>query len=190
MRFLFYCKFFLVGIVLILSLDSSAIQNKRKTKQKKKQVRQVKTKLVQPNFAHPPYAIVYKTKADYTQLVPLRMDDSLKEIISYLHPTDLSKEGKFLTPLKLNNGYLLDRQGIGSTSVFLKYTYSNYSKFTKIPTLDSLNTNILIRNPFLEIWNCGCMTNYTSLKLQLDAIISADSLSKKCRPIFIHLKVD
>ena len=45
-----------------------------------------------------PRVFVYKTKGDYSHLVPVLMDDSRTQILSYPHPRDLFIGGKLCLP--------------------------------------------------------------------------------------------
>lgn len=63
--------------------------------------------------------IVYKTKSDYFNLVPVVLSDDKSKIISYPSPTDINSS---LLPTKLKNGYLIDNKGIQPNVAFLSFT--------------------------------------------------------------------
>lgn len=91
--------------------------------------------------------VIYKTIKDYSNYVPVTMNASKTEIISYPAPSDLLLDGKTTTPTKLKNGYLLDNRGINENVVFLKYTYEDYSKLKEAPSLSEMKKNILEKYP-------------------------------------------
>ena len=83
-----------------------------------------------------PRVFVYKTKGDYSHLVPVLMDDSRTQILSYPHPRDLFIGGKLCLPTLLNDGYWLDNRGIGRNVAFLSYTYEEYSRLSSAPSME------------------------------------------------------
>jgi hypothetical protein len=107
-------------------------------------------------------AIIYKTTADFSQNVPITMNSSRTEIVSYPAPTDLYYNGKLAQPTLLKNNYLLDNRGITENVVFLKYTYKQYTQLKEAPSLTEMMQNILERYPLMEYINCGARTNTTN----------------------------
>lgn len=95
-----------------------------------------------------PNAVIYKTKMDYSQYVPVNLDATKSRIVSYPHPTDLTKNS---TPLKLINDWWLDRRGITINSVFTSFTYDDYSKLSKAPNIRILQERIIDDDPFIAI---------------------------------------
>lgn len=96
-----------------------------------------------------PKAIIYKTRADYNQLVPITMNEAKNSIVSYPDPSDINDYQK---PVLLDNGYLLDRRGISLNTVFTSFTYDEYSKLTSLPTNSQLINSIVDKYPFAEIY--------------------------------------
>lgn len=82
--------------------------------------------------------LVYKTKKNYNNLVPLLLNDDKTQIVSYPDPHDVKVGSAFLLPTSLQNGYLLDNKGIGINVAFLKYTYEEYYNLKNLPTLKEL----------------------------------------------------
>lgn len=99
-----------------------------------------------------PYAIVYKTKADYSQLVPIRLNAAKTRVEGFPAPSDLYRFGQLATPVALGNGYLLDRQGISVNSAFLSVPYEEYKRFRNTPNPSWLMENIKDKNPFAEFY--------------------------------------
>lgn len=82
-----------------------------------------------------PQAIIYQTNVDVSDKVPivLNTDGSLR---SFPDPADINPRQ---APLALVGGWLLDRRGsIGRGTVFLKYTYNEYSALGEVPSMDEL----------------------------------------------------
>lgn len=96
-----------------------------------------------------PRIIVYKTKADYSNLVPINMDDSKSTVVSYPDPRDI-KDNK--RPTALDNGYLLDNFGIGKNVVYTDYTYEAYTALESAPDVDTLMQHIMDKSPLTEYY--------------------------------------
>src|ERR1039458_8963912 len=88
-----------------------------------------------PQYIPGPHVVVYKTKANYNNLVPVELTDDKTKIVSYPDPKDVKTENGYSLPSSLNNGYLLDNRGIGKNAAFLKITYEEYAKLQTLPTL-------------------------------------------------------
>lgn len=129
-----------------------------------------------PNFKAMPPVVIYKTKGNYNDLVPVGFDSASGRIISYPAPTDIKIGGELMTPLKLRDGFLLDRRGIGPNSVFLDITYSEYAAYAGSPDADTLVRHIRFRSPFEAIYNCGCAYSYKNPEKQINEIIKKNRL--------------
>lgn len=105
----------------------------------------------QQNYALP-HVIIYKTKADYSDLVPVTMNSARTKIVSYPATSDIRPSAK---PLALADGWLLDRRGIGPNTVFTDYTYEEYSSLEKTPTASELMEHIVEKYPLLDLRDCG-----------------------------------
>lgn len=91
-------------------------------------------------FALPP-AVIYKTNGNYEDHVTAAYDPATRTFTYYPAPTDISVASQ---PMKMNNGWLLDRQGgIGPNTVFLKWTYAEYSHLKTVPTVQQLEQAII-----------------------------------------------
>lgn len=122
--------------------------------------------------------LVYKTKTNYNNLVPILLSDDKTEIVMYPAPTDVYYQGKLALPTQLKQGYLLDNRGIGKNVAFIKLTYKEYSKLKKAPSLKELYTMIVDKEPLLEIYNCGNRENFSNLIEQLNQIIEEGKLTE------------
>lgn len=103
-----------------------------------------------------PAAIVYKTKSDLSNNVPVMMDRSKTRIVSYPAPSDISPSA---LPIKLYGGYLLDRRGIGENVAFTSYTYQQYSSLGSVPSIADLMSKIIDRNPLAELYRLPISLN-------------------------------
>lgn len=87
-------------------------------------------------------ATIYRTDGNYDNNVTASYNSATGQFISYPAPTDVNA----LTscPLHLVDGWLLDRRGgIGVNTVFLRWTYSEYSKLKQAPSLAELRSAII-----------------------------------------------
>lgn len=79
-----------------------------------------------------PKAVVYRTNGDYDDKVPVSLSPDGKSLVSYPAPGDVSEA--LSTPVRLRDGWLLDRRGIGANTAFLKYSYKEYSALSQAPS--------------------------------------------------------
>jgi len=136
-----------------------------------------------PVFTSGPPVLVYKTKANYNNLVPVTLSDDRSEIVSYPHPKDIRKGSGYTLPDLLLNGYLLDNRGIGKNVAFLKLTYEEYSKLENAPPLSDLYKLIIDNDPLTELCNCGNKTAFKDEIVQLNKIIEDNKLRTICKVI-------
>lgn len=116
-------------------------------------------------------ALVYKTRGDYFNRVPVLLNAEKNRIVSYPDPIDLYDGSTPTLPTRLKNGYLLDNRGIGTNVAFLTYTYESYGALKKLPKLNQLMDSLLDRNPLTELWDCGSRTSYKKEVEELNALI-------------------
>lgn len=163
-------RIILLGVVIILNTLLSCVSTK-------------KVADYEPVFEQGPPVIVYKTRADYNDKVPVLLSADFKTIVGYPDPMDLKDgEGGLMLPVGLRDGYLLDNKGIQVNTAFLSISYQDYAALTVIPSLDSLNSLIIDRTPFTEIWNCGSRAYLPqNSKDALNKMIKNGQFSKKCK---------
>lgn len=116
-------------------------------------------------------ALVYKTRGDYYNRVPVLLNAEKNRIISYPDPIDLYRGSTPTLPTRLKNGYLLDNRGIGANVAFLTYTYETYGALKKLPELNQLMDSLLDRNPLTELWDCGSRSLFKKEVEELNALI-------------------
>ncbi len=136
-----------------------------------------------PQYTPGPPALVYKTKKDYYNLVPVLLSDDKTEVIAYPHSNDLKTGSSYLLPTSLNNGYLLDNRGIGKNVAFLKLTYQEYAELKEAPTVEELYTYIIDIEPLKELFDCGNKAAFTNIEEQLNSIIDKNKLPQTCKII-------
>jgi hypothetical protein len=130
-----------------------------------------------------PHLIVYKTKANYNNFVPVILSDDKTEIISYPDPSDIKSGDKFQLPTILHEGYLLDNRGIGRNVAFVKINYGDYAKLQTIPTIKELYNLIIDKDPLIELYDCGIRTGSIDQINQINQLIDSKKLRSKSKVI-------
>jgi len=130
-----------------------------------------------------PHVIVYKTKANYNNLVPVTLSKDKKTIVSYPAPSDVTNGSGYATPVALHGGYLLDRRGVGGNTAFLKLTYEDYSKLKDLPSQADMYKMIVDKSPMKELCDCGVRAEGKNSEKQLNYMIDKKQLKKKCKQI-------
>jgi len=95
--------------------------------------------------------VIYRTKADYDQLVPVTLNATRKGLSNYPAPSDVSAQS---VPVQLGNGYLYDRRGIGVNVAFTRYTYAEYAQLKQVPSQETLFESIVEKYPLTAMWYC------------------------------------
>jgi len=124
-----------------------------------------------------PAVLVYKTKANFNDLVPLELSRDKKTIVSYPDPIDVIGH----KPVFLHKGYLLDRRGIGENVAFLRFTYEEYASLRAVPPMKTLYDAIIENDPLTELYDCGPSINFKHSATQINQIIDANHLQTTCR---------
>lgn len=183
---------FLISLVLLVGCNSKNKLQKgttsesevteTKMEQKKEDVDQNEPAFT-PLFELGPRALVYKTKKDYSELVPVILSDDKKEIVSYPHPSDISSVLETVVPNALSAGYLLDNRGINAYVAFLSISYVEYAKLKEAPTLIEMQKLIVDRDPLIELCDCGLKSALSNPEVQLNKLIEKKTLKTICKPI-------
>lgn len=124
-----------------------------------------------------PKAIIYKTRADYSQLVPVTLSEDKKAIVSYPDVKDVYHQGKLATPARLHNGWLLDNRGITKDVAFISLSYDEYAKKEKTPDADELFSLIIDKDPLTNMVECGLRSDYQDIENDLNKLIDAGEFS-------------
>ncbi len=127
--------------------------------------------------------IIYKTRGDYGQYVPVRMNTERTEIVYFPDPAELHYLGKPAMPTKLNQGYWLDNYGIGTDVAFLRFNYKQYILLHSPPPVEIMMQFILDDRPLVEMYQCGYRYEYKDLIYELNVLI--DRGLSNCRKIEI-----
>lgn len=100
-----------------------------------------------PTVSPLPRAQVYKMSGDYADLVPITLDPSGTRVMSYPAPTDVKNQ----EPVKLDDGWYLDRRGVGTNTAFTSYTYKEYAALKHAPSTEDLLKHIVPEAKVTEI---------------------------------------
>ncbi len=164
-------KFKNLLFILTAGLFLVACVNTHKAEKKEKPAQVVKV---------PHQTIIYKTKANFDNLVPVGLSDNKKEVVSLPAPTDLFNGNNLRTPIQLHNGYLLDQRGIGPNTAFIKTTYQEYSKRSQPMSSPEILNNIKETDPIIEMYSCKYKGAPSELVDWLNDLIDKGQLSTKC----------
>jgi len=129
-----------------------------------------------------PPIVIYKMKRDYSRNVPVLLSDDKSEIVSYPHPMDLiGMTSKEVMPIRLHDGYYLDRRGINKNVAFLTLTYRSYSKLRKPLSIDQIKRAILDKDPLVEMYMCNRISPNENIIQQVNEMIDKNELSVMCK---------
>ena len=162
--------FFAVTMILSGILFSCTSSKKNQTQSKTNEKNQIAVGVTGPPV------IVYKTKKDYYNNVPVTLSEDKSRITSFPAQSDIRINGQYPYPTRLNDGYLLDNRGINKNTAFLRFTYEDYYIMDNIPTADRLMNYIIDDDPFMEIYECGKKSNYDNLTEMLNRKIETGEL--------------
>lgn len=129
-----------------------------------------------------PPCIIYKTKGDFSRLIPVEMTADKTKLASFPDVADIYREGELAYPTQLVDGYLLDNRGIGPDVAYLKLTYDDYRKLDSTPAASELMNAIIEPDPLLEMYQCGNRSQYKDVVSELNGMISSGNLAG-CRKI-------
>lgn len=137
-----------------------------------------KQEMVKAQYTAGPPTLVYKTRKDYSNNVPVMLSDDKTKILSYPDPKDLSAETGYPKPAKLKKGYLLDKRGIGINVAYLNMTYAQYAALPKVPSQEELMKMVIDKDPLTELINCGNRYAFKNVTDDLNALIRSGELRK------------
>ena len=121
--------------------------------------------------------LVYKTKKDYSKLVPIQLSQDKQTILSYPAKEDLFRVGNSNT-IQLEKGFLLDLIGVNLNSAFTHYSLQQYQKIPT-PSLEEFKKNIFESDPFTEMFSCeGYYTQN-----EINQFIVDGKLGNKCKKL-------
>lgn len=149
----------------------------------KKETAQATTGSGSGSAAATPYTLVYRTRADHQNHVPVLLSADRSRIISYPHPKDLRTGGGYPVPTPLGKGYLLDNRGIGMDVAYLSMTYEEYAAMEQAPSLEKLDALIIDRDPLEELCECPRRSEFKDVTKELAAWVENDELMKHCKKL-------
>ena len=130
-----------------------------------------------------PHLLVYKTKADYSKLVPVILSEDRSKIISYPDPHDIKMAGSKLLPTPLHKGYLLDNRGVGPTTVFIDMAWDKYAALPAAPSASELFNMIRDKDPITVLCDCGKKSAFKHPEAEINKLIDRKKLLKTCTVI-------
>ncbi len=164
--------------IICLLLASFMIMGMQSCKSKKNIAKEEKKPAIAgANVASPP-VIIYKTKKDYRDLVPVVLNKEKTRIVSYPAPSDVISGREMMTPRMLEGGFLLDKRGISENVAFLRLTYNEYSKMKKVPSTSELLKMVIDNDPISEMYKCGRVGDYKELERELNQMIKQGKLTQ------------
>ncbi len=84
-----------------------------------------------------PKARIYRTSQSSDSLVPVTLNPKSNFLTSYPAPSDLTSP-----PVRLTDGWMLDRRGIAPSTVFTTFTYSQYRALPQTPSPEEIMRSI------------------------------------------------
>lgn len=118
-----------------------------------------------------PQVIIYQTKADYSQLVPIILSADKKSVVSYPDVRDVYTNGTLAYPTQLKNGFLLDNRGISPDVAFIKLKYEEYAALPSTPRAEELLKMVVDADPLKKMYACGLRNSFSNLTEELNARI-------------------
>ena len=163
-----------VAFILMIAFTSCSPKTVINDSQKKENKQKEKTgaTVVQ---VYPPL-IIYKTKNDYSDKVPVILSEEKSKITSYPAASDLIRNGELTLPVELHDGFLLDKRGIDQNVAFLDISYGMFTKAMRVYTVQQLYDMIIDKDPLMEMYDCGNKTGYKDEVKQLNALIDEGKL--------------
>lgn len=128
-------------------------------------------------------ALVYRTRTNLNDHVPVQLSEDRSSILAYPDPKDVRTDAGFPLPSELGGGYLLDNRGIGPNVAFLRMTYAEYAALDKAPPIAELEAAILDRDPLIELCDCGSRAGYADPVAQLGELVKNNTLTTRCKKL-------
>lgn len=136
---------------------------------------------ITPSFTPGPPAIVYKTRADYTDKVAVTLNEDKTAVVAYPHPADIGRPSGLPYPTRLAQGYLLDNQGINARAAFTSYTMQEYAALQEAPAPAELMARVIDKDPLLHMCNCGNRKQYDNQEAAMNKFIARGL--EVCKPM-------
>lgn len=125
--------------------------------------------------------MVYRTKQDLHDKVPVGLSEDRQHILSYPQPTDLLLDGKLRLPTKLAKNHWLDNKGVGLNTGFLRMTYAEYSALREAPPLAEMEAMLMDRDPLESLCDCGARGAMVDPVKEINGLLKKNSLRERCK---------
>lgn len=112
----------------------------------------------------PDFAVYQLKNVNDTSKVFLNLDESKSFVVYYPAPVDLSR----MTKIEWINGFVIDKRGINSNSVFTKHNIQDYQTKGILPDLASWMNEIQEFEPFISFYRCKGTTDLNLLRKELN----------------------
>ena len=122
--------------------------------------------------------MIYRTKNDYFDKVPVTLSENLDRVIAYPSQKDIIAGESFSYPTRLFNGFLLDNRGIGQHSAFLGLSYEKYAEMQADISAEFLFLKVIDPDPFLELYHCGSQFDHRDLVKELNELIDQNKFER------------
>jgi len=163
--------FYYLALLVFISGVAASCSSSKKTDNTAKEEKEV---LANVAVTGPP-VIIYKTKADYYDKVPVILSDDKSKVVSYPGARDLYIGDKLALPTRLHKGFLLDNRGINENVAFLNISYEKFTMMQRVFTAGQLYDMILDKDPLTEMYNCGKKSKFKDEVAELNVIIDKGS---------------
>ncbi len=90
--------------------------------------------------SEPPRALIYSMNGNWSQYVPVTLNEEGTALVSYPAPTDITYSQ---TPVSVGDGLWLDRRGISNRTAFTRWTYAEYSQLKAVPSQEEIMNNLI-----------------------------------------------
>ena len=125
-----------------------------------------------------PHAIIYQTRNDYSDNVPIILSDDRKSVESYPDVKDVYYQGKLAKPTVLHKGWLLDNRGINKNVAFINLSYEQYSQLKSTPTAEELLKMVIDKNPVTRMYDLGLRSDFQDIETEINQRIDAGNISE------------
>ena len=123
-------------------------------------------------------ARIYKTDGDYADRVPVTLDSRHRRLVSYPAPSDLAGAA----PVRLSDGFLLDRRGVSGNTAFTRWTYREYAAMESAPSPAEIMEAIIPGARVTEIYQMPFPAGTPDAAARCDSLIAAGL--PDCRLVF------
>ncbi len=127
--------------------------------------------------------MVYRTKHDVHDKVPVGLSDDRQHIVSYPHPKDLMADTGLRKPTPLAQGYWLDNLGVGPNTGFIAMTYAEYAALPEAPSIAEMEALLIDRDPWETLCECGLKGPVPNPVNELNALLKKGKLREQCKAL-------